>query len=145
MTTYTIDASVFLNAFNPWEQDHQESHRLLEMIREQEIPIIVPTLVLPEVAAAVARGHDDSSLAVRFAETLARLPHLILVEVDGATARQAAEIAAAYRLRGADAVYAAVAERFGCILVTLDQEQRTRVAELIPTRTPAETMSNEPS
>jgi predicted nucleic acid-binding protein len=123
----------------------QPSHRLLEMIRDQEIPMIVPALVLPEVADAVARGHDDSSPAIRFAETLARLPHLILVEVDGATAQRAAEIAAAYRLRGADAVYAAVAKRFGSILVTLDQEQKKKVAELIDARTPAETLMDEPS
>jgi len=52
-------------------------------------------------------------------------------------AQQAADIAAQYRLRGVDAVYAAVALRFGCPLVTLDDEQRQRLAKVIPTRTPA--------
>jgi len=43
-STYTIDASVFLNAFNPYEVGHEESHRLLARLQEQAVPIIVPTL-----------------------------------------------------------------------------------------------------
>jgi predicted nucleic acid-binding protein len=47
-----------------------------------------------------------------------------------------AEVAAAYRLRGADAVYVALAEALHAPLVTWDQEQLTRLADLIPVFTP---------
>lgn len=55
---------------------------------------------------------------------------------------RSAEIASGQRLRGADAVYTAVAERFGSLLVTLDREQRERAAPLVGTRTPAEALAN---
>ena len=136
--TYTVDASVFLNAFNPYEAGHEESHRLLAQM--QAIPIIVPTLLLPEVAAAVSRGRDDADLARRFSANLRHLPHLFLVPLDQTLADQAADIAAQHRLRSSDAVYAAVALRFGSTLVTLDREQRERVAAVIPTCLPAEAL-----
>jgi predicted nucleic acid-binding protein len=126
---YTIDASVFLNAFNPFEEGHQDSRRLLALLQEQAAPIIVPTLLLPEVAAAIARGRDDAELARRFAATLKRLPHLVWVPLDETLAQQAAEVAAQYRLRGSDAVYAGVALRFGSTLVSLDR--------VIPAQEPA--------
>jgi len=58
-TIYTADASVFLNAFNPYEVGHDDSRRLLARLQEQGVPIIVPTLLLPEVAAAVDRGRNN--------------------------------------------------------------------------------------
>ncbi|MGC9335976.1 MAG: type II toxin-antitoxin system VapC family toxin [Anaerolineae bacterium] len=140
-TTYTVDASVFLNAFNRYEAGHEQSNRLLRQMQDEAVPIIVPGLLLPEVAAAVARGRDDADLARGFAVQLSRLPHLILVPVDDRLAKQAADIAAQHRLRGADAVYASVALRFGSTLVTLDEEQRQRIGQVIPTRLPAEALS----
>jgi predicted nucleic acid-binding protein len=138
---YTVDASVFLNAFNPYEVGHEESHHLLARLQEQSAPIIAPTLLLPEVAAAVSRGRGDEDLAREFAAALGRLPHLVLVPLDTALAQQAAGVAAQYRLRGSDAVYAAVALRFGSILITLDREQRERVAEALTSRYPAEALA----
>jgi hypothetical protein len=62
-STYTVDASVFLNAFNPYEAGHEESHRLLARLQDEATPIIVPTLLLPEVAASMRRS--PCVLAVR--------------------------------------------------------------------------------
>lgn len=135
---YTIDASVFLNAFNPYEAGHEESRRLLARLQEEAIPIVVPTLLLPEVAGAIARGRRDARLARQFASALNRLPHLVLVPVDATLARRAADIAAQHGLRGSDAVYATVAILFGSTLVTLDREQLQRVAGILPTRRPKE-------
>jgi predicted nucleic acid-binding protein len=140
-TTYTVDASVFLNAFNPYEAGHEESRRLLALMQERGTPIVVPTLLLPEVAAAVGRGRGDADLARRFAATLRQLPHLVLTPLDETLAWQAADVAAQHQLRGSDAVYAAVALRFGSSLVTLDREQRERVAEVIPAFLPAEALA----
>ena len=139
-TTYTIDASVFINAFIPSEAGNVESNRLLAILQEKAAPIIVPTLVLPEVAAAVARGQNDADLARRFASTLSQLPHLVFVPIDEMLAQQAADLAAQHRLRGSDAVYAAAALRFGSTLVTMDKQQRERVVEAVITRWPAEAL-----
>ena len=106
------------------------------------VPIIVPTLLLPEVAAAVSRGREDEELAREFTAALSRLPHLVLIPLDTALARQAVDVAAQYHLRGSDAVYAAVALRFGSTLITLDLEQRERVADALTARYPAEVLAD---
>jgi len=138
---FTVDASVFLNAFNPYEQGHEESHGLLTRLQTEAIPIVVPTLLLPEVAGTIARGRQDLSLAREFSRALSRLPHVVFVPLDAAQAQRALEVAAEYRLRGSDAVYATVALQFGSMLVTLDREQRERVAKIVPTRRPSEAIS----
>jgi len=40
-------------------------------------------------------------------------------------------------LRGADAVYAAVAQQAGCTLISLDHEHLTRLGSIVIFRTPA--------
>lgn len=135
---FTIDASVFLNGFNPAEPGHPTSFEFLSRVQSEAVPAIVPTLLLPEVAAAIGRGQGNSDLGRQFAETLSNLPHLMFVALDTILAHQAAEVAAQHRLRGADSVYVAVALRFGCPLITLDREQHDRAASALATFYPAE-------
>jgi len=138
MSTVVVDASVFINAFNPYEAGHEESRRLLSVLQDRAVPVIVPTLLLPEVSAAIGRGRDDAQLARDFCAALRRLPHIVWVSVDDSLAWQAAEIAAQHRLRRSDAVYAAVAVRFGATLATLDREQKERLSGVTGARYPAE-------
>jgi len=133
---YTIDASVFVNAFNPHEEGHEESLATLTAIQERGDPVIVPTLLLPEIAAAVARASDDSDGALAYANATASLPNLTLVSLTPTMARQAAELAAAHRLRGADSIYVAVARRYGTTLVSRDDEQRVRGSAVVVCLTP---------
>ena len=49
----------------------------------------------------------------------------------GCSSRSTSNLAADYRLRGADAMIVAVALQFGTTLVTLDDQQRTRAATSI--------------
>ncbi len=139
---YVVDASVFLNAFNPAETGHAESRQLMEQLRASSAPIIVPTLVFPEIAATISRVQGDANLARSFARALRGWPNLIGVALDDALAQQAMELAAQHRLRGSDAVYAAVAARFAAVLVTLDREQRQRAAGAITAQLPAEALAD---
>lgn len=100
--------------------------------------IIVPSLLLPEVASAIGRGRQDDGLAMAYVEQLRQLPHLTFIAIDSTIAWRAASIAAAQRLRGSNAIYAAVAQRYNTTLVTLDAEQLQRLNDVIPTRTPAQ-------
>ena len=138
---YTIDASVFVNAFNPHEAGHTESLQILAAIQERGDPVIVPALLVPEIASAVARASDDSTGALQYAHATAALPHVTLVPLTPAMARQAAELAASHRLRGADAVYLAVARRYGTTLVSRDDEQRTHGSSVTLCQTPEEALS----
>ena len=138
---FTVDASVFLNAFNPAEQGSETSRKMLSRLQALAIPLIAPTLLLPETAAVISRGQNNPELARRFAVALIRLPHLILVPLDIILAQQALEIAARYRLLGSDAVYVAVSQRFACPLLTLDHEQHDRAAAVLKTFYPTEILS----
>jgi predicted nucleic acid-binding protein len=128
---FTLDASVFINAFNPIEQGHQASKALLDRFRRDGTPMIEPTLLLPETAAAIWRGTEDPKLARQFAAELRRAAGLFWVELDEKLAQQAAGIAADHALRGSDAVYASIALRFGAALITLDRQQLERVPSVV--------------
>lgn len=135
---YTLDASIFLSAFHSRDPQHDVSRRLLSWLRTGAAPIIVPTLLLPEVAAVLAQGRRDTDLVRHFTDALSRLPHLTLVPLDEVLAHRAAGAAVEFGLRGSDAVYAGVALRFGSRLVTLDPEQHERLSPFMPIRFPGE-------
>ena len=48
---YTIDASVFVNAFNSHKNGHAACLQLLTAIQERGDPVMVPVLLIPEIAA----------------------------------------------------------------------------------------------
>jgi len=139
-SSVTIDASVFVSAFSPAEKAHQNSKAFMTRVRQVSVPIIVPTLVLPEIAAAISRGQGKPKLGIAFALELINFPNLVIVDVDEGTAKLAAETAAHHRLRGSDAVYAAVALRFGSFLVTLDHEQGERLEEVLSVHSPTQAL-----
>jgi predicted nucleic acid-binding protein len=60
-----------------------------------------------------------------------------MVPLDETLAQQALDVAASHSLRGSDAVYAAMALRFGSTLVTLDREQQQRMQAVVPAHQPA--------
>src|SRR5262249_37064916 len=111
---YTVDASVGVNGFDRREAGHATSRQLREVLRTRTIPIFVPTLVLAEVAGAISRTRQDPVRAEAFATTLGQLLNVTVVPLDAALGRQASKLAAQYALRGADAVYAVVAQQMGC-------------------------------
>jgi predicted nucleic acid-binding protein len=139
---YTIDASVFLNAFNRNERDHAESVRLLAAIQKAGDPVIVPALVVAEIGSAIARTTSDRDTALIYASATASLPHVTLIPVTVAMAMDTADIAATYRLRGSDASYVAVGERFATTLVSLDQEHLTRGARIATCQTPQQALAH---
>jgi predicted nucleic acid-binding protein len=138
---YTLDASIHLSALNPAEADSATSQAFLQLIRQQRIPLFCPTLLIVEVAAAVARVFGDADRAVALATAVRGLPTQTLVPLDYTLADRAAHLAASARLRGADAVYAAVAQHYGTTLVTLDRQQLERLALLVPTARPADVLA----
>jgi predicted nucleic acid-binding protein len=136
----TIDASVFVAASREEEVHYPASREFLQHVRAQAQPLIVfcPALVLPECSAAIARPTDDPALAAELVSLVEAFPGLQFVPLDQPLARRAAQVARDYRLRGADSVYAAVAEALGTTLVTWDVEMLERGAAVVSTMTPAE-------
>ena len=132
----TIDASVFVNAFSATEDGSEKSWQYITDVRENAIQIIVPTLLLTEVAASIARKQNNTVLAMQLMEEIQAIPTITFIDLDKSLAVVAAGIAATYRLRGSDAVYAALATRFATQLVTLDEEQIRRVKKIVKIRRP---------
>jgi predicted nucleic acid-binding protein len=122
----TIDASVYVNAFSPTEIGSDKSLAFVQKLEQDGTPVIVPSLLIAEIAAAIARKKGNAELAVSIANQIANLPNLTLIPLDQSLAMLAAETAATRKLRASDAVYAAVSLRFATHLITLDQEQLER-------------------
>ena len=138
---YTIDAGVWVNSFDQQEVGHEESREFLGLLAEQKTVIYVPTLVLVEVAGAISRSKQDALQAEAFATALSKISNLHLTDLDEKLAEQAQRLAARQKLRGADAVYAAVALQESCTLITTDKEQLTRLGNIVKTQTPVEAVA----
>ena len=138
---FTIDVSVHINALNPNEIGSAESQAFLTKVYKQALLVYSPTLLWVEVAAALARVFDSSAQGIALAQVLRILPGHIWVPLDEELAGQAGVIAAEYRLRGADAVYAAVARRYQTTLVTIDQQQINRLRSFLSVCLPADAPS----
>lgn len=137
---YTLDASVHVSALNPHEPESAASRALLQRIHEHSIRLFCPSLLPVEVAAAIARRLDDGDKALALARLVRDWPNQTLVPLDGVVADRAAELAARWRLRGADAVYAAVAQQYSTILITLDRQQLERLPPEMRTARPADVL-----
>jgi predicted nucleic acid-binding protein len=124
---YTLDASVHISALNPHELASGNSQALLRLLHEHQTPLFCPTLLVVEVAAAVARRGDSVDHAIALAALVRDWPGQTLVSLDTAIGDRAAGLAARYHLRGADAVVAAVAQQYGTSLITLDRQQLGRL------------------
>jgi predicted nucleic acid-binding protein len=137
----TLDASVIVSAFNDAEASSEASRRLLDLLRGTHAAIIVPTLMRPEIVAAVRRSTGDRGLAKSLEESFSKLPGVVFQDLDDRLAEAAVDIVLQVGLKGADAVYAATARRFDAALVTLDSEQRTKVPADIVALYPAEAIA----
>lgn len=137
----TIDASVWVSGDSPNEPDSASSRAFLDRVATESTVVIVPTLLRVEIAAAISRVRNNPVLAKEYSEKLAALPFVQWVTLDPALAEHAARLAADHFLRGADAVYAAVALVHGCELISLDQEHLTRVTSVVRVRTPAQALA----
>ncbi len=136
-----IDASVYVSRLQRQDVHHAESMRLLETVAAHRVPVLCPEILLPEVTAAIARGLDDTEFAYRAATHLRRLPGHRFIAVDRALSGLAGRLAAECRLRGCDAIYAALAQRERARLITWDKQQRERAVTVVETLTPTEALA----
>ena len=135
---FTIDASVHINAENPAEAGSTDSQRFLLEIDQRTLMVYSPTLLLVEVAAAVSRALDDTERGMALAQSIRFLHSWVWIPLDNLLTEEACRVATEHSLRGADAVYAAVALRHGTTLVTLDKLQAKRMLDVLTVKTPAQ-------
>ena len=131
-----VDASVWVaNVIN--EDAHHEvslafMHRF---IMERQIAT-VPLLVWAEIAGAVARRTGDADRGMKVAGLIAAQVWVMGVPLDASQASASMRLAATLRLRGADAVYVALAATYREPLITLDSEMLERARGVAEVLTP---------
>ena len=133
-----VDASVWVSRLLPQDTNHSATRGWLQRHLQEGGLTASPTIVLAEVAGAVARRTTSARLGRRAVRSLLTLPGLRLIAVDRRLAMTAARLAAELALRGADAVYVAAALDLGIPLVSWDDEQRERGSRLVRVGTPDE-------
>lgn len=132
------DASVWVSHLIAQEIHHLASRRWLTAAAHNNITIAVPALLLSEVGGAIARRTGDSELGHKAVTHILSTPNLRLVYTDSELGMLAAKLASSQRLRGADALYVAVAYHLKISLISWDQEQIRRASSLITAYTPAQ-------
>ncbi len=131
-----VDASVWVASVLDKDAHHRVSLAFMHrFVKEQQIAT-VPLLVWAEIAGAVARRTGDTERGMKVAELIAAKNWVRGVPLDAALASESMRLAARLRLRGADAVYVALAAACREPLLTLDAEMLERARGVAEALTP---------
>jgi predicted nucleic acid-binding protein len=133
-----VDASVWVSRFLSQDAFHAVSRTWLIETTVAGTSLVAPTIMLAEVSGAIARRVGDVKLGYQIVQQIRQLPTLQLTALDESLAQFSAQIASHYQLRGADAIYVAVAHHLQMPLVSWDQEQIDRSTNLITAYMPAQ-------
>jgi predicted nucleic acid-binding protein len=137
---YTIDASVWVNSFDVREVGYETSRTFLQQVATHQFPLFLPYLLLVEVAGAISRAYQTPEQAQQFALALQALPNVTFIGLQQELTEKGMELAAQHKLRGADAIYAAVALHTNCTLISLDQEHQTRLQGIVKVESPQQAL-----
>ena len=135
-TVAVVDASVWVSRLVSADVHHPVSQTWLEAFVGGGGQCVAPVLLLAEVAGAIPRRTAEARLGQAALKMLLRLPALRIVNVERRLGMSAAQLAADLGLRGADAVYVALAQQLKVPLVTWDQEQLDRTSGIITAHQP---------
>src|SRR5687768_165418 len=131
-----IDASVLVSRFIPTDINHQASLGWFNQELSQGNSLVVPILVLAEIAGAISRRTGQPQYGHQAVALLHATPTLQIIPIDASLGQLATHVAANLELKGADAIYVALASQLGLPLVTWDKEQLNRGSRLVATHTP---------
>ena len=132
-----IDASVYVALANDGDPYHDRCFQWFESSVREQPPPAAPGLLLVEVAASIRRLTGSTKLARRVLSELQEDELIELYPLTAARSETAAEIAASIGVRGADAVYLALASELGETLITLDRQQLERGKRMVDVTRPA--------
>ena len=139
---YCIDASVVTNSQITDEKFHEHSRRFMDAAIGKRVRIILPEIIIPEMASAIARGTGDVQLAMKFIYEFRKILNIDILPIERNLSNLAAEIAAKYKLRGADSIYIAVSLAYDLRLITLDKHQKQNAPNNVVVLTPEEELRN---
>lgn len=131
-----VDASVLVSWLVASDVNHAASRLWFERYRAKGGLLVAPTLLVVEIASAIARPTRQPDVAKAAVQRLYAVRALRLVTVGPTLARAAVNITAEFQLRAGDTIYVAVAQKLQLPLVSWDKEQLYRATAIIKTFSP---------
>jgi predicted nucleic acid-binding protein len=128
----TLDASVWVAAFDPRDHFHAGSTTFLRVVAQRRLRLHGPTFLLVEAACALARRARSESAGQSALERLRAHPTLVLHPVNERLLTSAWDLGVRQLLRGADALYVATAALLNAPLVSWDDELVHRASAVTP-------------
>jgi predicted nucleic acid-binding protein len=136
-----VDASAWIS-YLVWEDEHhQETRAWLQHRPLTPGRFTAPSLLLIEIAGAVARRTGKPDTALRLVARLSQTAGLRLYAFDDVRRDEYVRLAAELRMRAADVMYVMLARDLGVPLVSWDRQQRERAADVIEVLTPVEALA----
>lgn len=135
-----VDTSVWVGTLIERDVHFAESAAWLDFCILRGVNIHFPSLVVPELAGVLARSGMLPSETAGEISKIVRHSTIRLHSLDLTNSLLAARVSAMTGLKGADAVFVALAAWLDLPLVTWDRQQRERGAAFCRTMTPAEAM-----
>ena len=135
-----IDTSAWIAGLVSGDAHHVDTDPFLRLAEFHSTQIAVPAHFLAEIAGVLARtGELDEiiDIEIRSIESSSRFQ---IAPVTVGLGMLAAEIARVAKIRGADAVFVALARGLDIPLVTWDKQQQERGGLFCRTMTPVEAM-----
>jgi len=133
---YCIDASVIVNSLMEKESYCSQSKAFLNMVQEKGIRTFLPEIVIPEITSGIFRATKDENFTFQFTKNLRSILNFSFDSVDSRLADLASWVICKTGLKGADAIYVALAFDYNLELITLDKEQLEKAEKLIKVRRP---------
>jgi predicted nucleic acid-binding protein len=131
-----IDASVWASSLLQHDSNYHAARNWIGSHIANGGSFVAPLLLVIEISATISRVTQDAKSGRAAASHLYSFPHMRLVPMDQILVDEAVDLAAQFHLRGADALYVAVAKELSIPLVTFDAEQLARPAAIITTISP---------
>jgi len=136
-----VDASVWVSYLVYEDEHHAETRAWIDSQPPDSQAFSGPSLLLVEVAGAIARRTNRPETALRLTTRLSASPLLQLYPMNDDPTQRHVEVAARLRLGAADVLYVVLTPDLGVPLVTWDRHQRERASALVEAMTPAEALA----
>ncbi len=133
-----VDASVWVASVLQGDVHHQVCLAFLRRFVTERQIASVPLLVWAEIAGAVARRTGSTDRGLKVAEQINGQVWVRGEPLNGTLAGESMRLAATLKLRGADAVYVALAATLREPLITLDTEMLERTRGVVEALTPTQ-------
>lgn len=133
---FCIDASVIISAALERERYSERSKAFLDRVRREQFKVFLPEITISEVASGLMRATGQAQFVLEFVHSLRNIPNFTFVPVDSRIIDLAVEMIVKTGLRGADAIYVALAFEYHLTLITLDHDHLLKAGKVIQVQLP---------